>query len=177
MTKPKPKRKPVAKKPAPAGDKLTPTELVRTGTISADPANVRKHSARNIEAIMASLRKFGQQKPIICTKNRVVIAGNGTLEAVRRLGWPEIMVRFTALTGADAIAYAIADNRTADLAEWDLPALKDILQGLDDGQFDMDATGFTMEELEQLMTATVPDEAKEPKEKQPHKCPNCGTEF
>ena len=47
--------------------------------LSADPANARKHSERNIESIMASLRRFGQQKPIVVDKSGVVRAGNGTL--------------------------------------------------------------------------------------------------
>ena len=87
--------------------------------LSADPANVRRHSERNIEAIKASLRRFGQQKPIVVDTAGVVVAGNGTLEAARQLQWTSIYGVETKLTGSDRTAYAIADNRTAELADWD----------------------------------------------------------
>ena len=92
-------------------------ERVPLSELVMDPSNVRKHSGRNIEAIKGSLAKFGQQKPIVVGSNGVVVAGNGTLAAARELGWADIAVQRTELQGADATAYAIADNRTADLAD------------------------------------------------------------
>ena len=53
--------------------------------LSEDPANARTHSERNIDAIVASLRRFGQQKPIVVDSNGVVRAGNGTLVAAKAL--------------------------------------------------------------------------------------------
>ena len=91
--------------------------------LSSDPANVRTHDDRNIDAIAASLRRFGQQKPIVVDANGVVRAGNGTLEAAKRLGWESIEVVRSDLAGSEATAYAIADNRTAELAGWDETAL------------------------------------------------------
>ncbi len=106
---------------------------------------------------MASLRRFGQQKPLVVTPQGAVIAGNGTLEAAKRLGWKKVQVIRTALTGADLRAYAVADNRTAELAEWDEQILKDILESLDTGDFPMEVTGFTEVELETMMTACAPE--------------------
>jgi len=117
--------------------------------LSSDPANARKHSDRNIESIMASLRRFGQQKPIVVDKSNVVRAGNGTLEAAKRLGWETIAVVQSDLTGADMSAYAIADNRTAELAEWDDEILKATLEGLDDAL--RDAAGFDLKELDEIL--------------------------
>ena len=94
-------------------------EPASVDSLSADPANVRTHDKRNIDAIKASLRRFGQQKPIVVDGDGVVVAGNGTLAAARELGWQEIAVARTNLKGADAVAYAIADNRTAELARWE----------------------------------------------------------
>jgi ParB-like chromosome segregation protein Spo0J len=120
--------------------------------LSNDPANARKHDDRNIEAIVGSLRRFGQQKPIVVDVSGVVRAGNGTLEAARRLGWKDIDCVETQLKGSDAIAYAIADNRTAELAEWDDDVLAAQLNGLlaDDESLAL-ATGFSNEELEKLV--------------------------
>ena len=119
--------------------------------LSNDPANARKHDDRNIESIVASLRRFGQQKPIVIDMNNIVRAGNGTLEAARRLGWDSIDCVKTDLKGSDAIAYAIADNRTSELAEWNSDVLAAQLNGLlaDDEEL-ANAAGFTAEEIEAM---------------------------
>ena len=126
--------------------------------LSNDPANARKHNDRNIDAIIASLRRFGQQKPIVVDSSGVVRAGNGTLEAARRLGWESIDCVTTSLQGSDAIAYAIADNRTAELAEWDEDTLAAQLNGLlTESEEIALAAGFTPEEIE-AMLALAEDE-------------------
>jgi DNA modification methylase len=137
--------------------------------LSNDPANARKHNERNIESIIASLRRFGQQKPIVIDSSNVVRAGNGTLEAARQLGWDSIECVETSLKGSDAISYAIADNRTAELAEWDDEVLAAQLNGLlaDDPEL-MEVAGFTEEELAALLADSeiepevIEDEVPEP---------------
>ncbi len=106
------------------------TESIAVGELLNDPANVRLHNARNLETIKASLLRFGQQKPIVVDGDGVVVAGNGTLAAARELGWQSVHVVRSALTGSDRAAYAIADNRTAELAEWDEGALAGQLSAL-----------------------------------------------
>ncbi len=128
-------------------------ERVDITTLQLDPANVRRHGDRNLKAIQASLTKFGQQKPIVVDAKGVVVAGNGTLEAARALGWTEIDVVRSDLHGAEAVAYAIADNRTAELAEWDFEALSQQMRGLVDEDFGMDALGWAEHELEPLLAA------------------------
>lgn len=117
-------------------------------SLSEDPANVRAHDDRNLEAITTSLREFGQQKPIVVDPAGVVIAGNGTLAAAVALGWQKIAVVVSDLEGLRAKAYAIADNRTAELAEWDEPALVAALGELDADM--LNAAGFTAEELTEI---------------------------
>jgi len=102
------------------------TRSVRIADLSIDPANARKHSQRNLDAIAASLKRFGQQKPIVVDKANIVRAGNGTLQAAIHLGWDSIDVVTTDLTGAEASAYAIADNRTAELGAYRLPMARNI---------------------------------------------------
>jgi DNA modification methylase len=142
---------------------------VKVDTLNSDPANVRKHDAKNLEAIKGSLKRFGQQKPIVIDGDGVVRAGNGTLEAARALGWTHIDTVTTPLQGSDATAYAIADNRTAELADWDDSALAETLAALqnEDG-FDHLAAGFTDAEIESLigdavgLTDIVEDDVPEP---------------
>lgn len=126
-------------------------ESVPLATLHADPANVRRHPERNLDAIKASLARFGQQKPIVVDASGIVRAGNGTLEAARALGWNEVAIVRTPLKGSEATAYAIADNRTADLAEWDDVSLAETLRALQSEDFDLNAVGFTDEEVDELL--------------------------
>ena len=115
-----------------------------------DPRNARLHSQKNLDAIKKSLTQFGQRKPIVVTHDGVVLAGNGTMEAAKSLGWDHIDVT---TTPADwdintARAYALADNRTAELAEWDENVLAKQLLELIDADFDIEAIGFELPEPE-----------------------------
>jgi len=107
-------------------------ETVAVKSLSSDPANSRLHDEKNILAIMASLRRFGQQKPIVVDISSVVRAGNGTLEAARRLEWDTILIVRSELQGADMVAFSIADNRTNDLSTFDSEILRAQLEAMDE---------------------------------------------
>jgi ParB-like nuclease domain len=143
-------------------------ETIDITDISQDPANVRKHSRRNLDAIKASLRAFGQQKPIVVDDRNVILAGNGTYEAAKELGWSEIQIVRTRLTGTSAVAYAIADNRTAELAEWDDTALAEQLRALQSEEFDVEAAGFTGEEVDGLIEKLAGDLLESSKSTEPN---------
>lgn len=129
------------------------------GEVSTDPANLRIHDERSIEALRASLRRFGQQKPIVVDDAGVVVAGNGTLEAARSLGWSHVATIRSDLVGIDRTAYAIADNRTSELSRWDDDALRLILK---DMPMDLaDSAGWTPEELQELLTVDSDEPATE----------------
>lgn len=132
-------------------------ETVDIATLKLDEGNVRRHSERNLGAILTSMKQFGQQKPIVIGPGDVVVAGNGTLEAARSLGWEKIQIVRTKLTGAEAKAYAIADNRTADLADWWEEGLVEALAALSDEEgFDIEVTGYTEAEIEELALSIMP---------------------
>jgi hypothetical protein len=126
-------------------------ETVAIESLILDSQNARKHSNRNLDAIKASLSKFGQRKPIV-VHNNIVIAGNGTLEAAKSLGWTEIEV---SVCPSDwdtdtAKAYALADNRSAELAEWGEDVLAAQLAELDEKGWDISELGFTSKEFEDM---------------------------
>jgi len=122
-------------------------------SVKPDPRNARHHPAGNLKAIMDSLDAYGQRKPIVVNaKTMMIEAGNGMWEAAQALGWGQVAVAFVKDDKAVASAYGIMDNQSALLAEWDLPTLKDLLQELDDGETNMELTGFSTEEIEDLMT-------------------------
>ena len=139
-------------------------QTIPLADLSLDPSNVRKHSRRNLDAIKASLRKFGQQKPIVVDAKGIVLAGNGTLTAAQELGWTEIQIVRTELAGVEATAFAIADNRTAELAEWEEDKLAQVLQSLKVEDADLlAATGYDAAEVDKMSKAEVTeDEVPEP---------------
>lgn len=126
-------------------------ETVPIESLQLDPTNVRTHSDNNIAAIRTSYARFGQQKPIVVDADGIVRDGNGQLIAARELGWSKIEIVRTALKGNEATAYAIAANRTAELAEWDNPALISQLAELQIADNDFASiVGFTPDEMRTL---------------------------
>lgn len=118
-----------------------------------DPRNAREHPEENKDQIKLSLLKFGQCKPVVVNRNTGIIeAGNGMVEVARELGWKRIAVARADHNAADAMAYALMDNKSGLSSNWNLPALKDTLQELDTGAFEMKYTGFSETEIEELMT-------------------------
>lgn len=115
-------------------------------SLTLDPANARRHPARNIEAIKGSLARFKQQKPIVIDADGVVIAGNGTLVAAKELGWDKIAAVKSSLKGIDRAMFAIADNRTPELAEWDDDTLQRTLAQFSDDDIAM--LGFVEQKLD-----------------------------
>jgi hypothetical protein len=139
---------------------MTTINYFQIKDLNTDPNNVRTHSSKNIEAIKESLRKFGQVKPIVINSDHIVVAGNGTLQAAKELGWTQIQtVEIPSdWDSAKIKAYAIADNRSGELANWDLPQLTDQLEELKEYGFQLQEIGFTKQDLE---TMTRLEEAKQ----------------
>jgi DNA modification methylase len=116
-------------------------------TLTEDPNNARVHDTRNIDAIKASLTRFGQVEPLVVRKGTsTVVGGNGRIRAMRDLGWTEAEVREVELTDGEATALGIALNRTAELATWDESILAASLASLETLSFDFADVGFLPEE-------------------------------
>jgi 16S rRNA G966 N2-methylase RsmD len=124
---------------------------IQISKLSQDPSNARKHSDKNLDAIKGSLAKFGQQKPIVIDQKNIIIAGNGTYQAAKALGWETLQCVKTHLTGTELAAYGIADNRSGELAEWDIDALKKTLEALNLDNFDLNAIGFDDDDLKKML--------------------------
>jgi hypothetical protein len=115
-----------------------------------DQENARKHTKENIIAVKASLARFGQQKPLVVNAERRIVCGNATWIAARQLGWTEIDVVYTTLHGSEMRAFAISDNRTAELAEWNLDLLaSQVGENID--EFDWQNLGWSAGALDALL--------------------------
>ena len=133
--------------------------LVAVGELKNDPANARKHDERNVQSIANSLKEFGQRKPIVINRKdgNVILAGNGTLEAAKRLGWTHIAGVFVEDDPDTATGYAIADNRTSELATWDNDQLSVLLRSIYENEEIKLAVGFSEDEISKLCAVTDMD--------------------
>lgn len=113
-------------------EQLLQPQVLPIASLNLDPANARLHPDKNLAAIKSSLSQYGQRKPIVVQKQGMVVrAGNGTVQAARALGWTEIAAVLIDEDNATAVGFAIADNRTAELAEWDDQVLSRLLGEMD----------------------------------------------
>ena len=130
------------------------THAVKLADLTPDPANARVHGAENLKAVCSSLTEFGQRRALVVWRQPAgltVVAGNGTLEAARLLGWESVVVTEVPEDWDEVTvrAYALADNRTAELAAWDEDRLADYLEAATDE--DLEAMGWTSAERDYLL--------------------------
>ena len=129
--------------------------------------NSRTHTDEQIAQIAASIKEFGWTNPILVDGSNGIIAGHGRLMAARKLGFKEVpTIELADLTETQKKAYIIADNRLALNAGWDNEMLKIEFDELAELGFDMELTGFTLDEIEALtpieLNAGLTDEDEAP---------------
>jgi ParB-like chromosome segregation protein Spo0J len=149
--------------------------------------NSRTHSPQQIDKIAASIREFGFLNPIIVDGENGIIAGHGRVLAAQKLGMDELpVIEASHLTDAQRRAYVIADNRLALDAGWDDEMLRVEFAELADAGFDLELTGFGLDEVANLEfdgtpitePSDPPEDFKEVDEAEmSHICPKCGFEF
>lgn len=117
----------------------------------------------DVDAVARSLERFGQRKPIVVRKDDgTIIAGNHTWQAAKKLGWKEIAVAFVGDDDTTAQAYALADNRTAELGSYDEQALKDLIDKVAavDPELVRDS-GWNDESVKDLMNKLASQQSKQ----------------
>lgn len=134
--------------------------------------NARTHSADQVAKIAASIAEFGFTNPILVDSADGIIAGHGRLAAAKELGMPDVpVIVLDHLSDAQRRAYILADNRLALDAGWDNEMLAQELAALQDDGFDLELTGFSDDELADLLEGVEaeelppegdPDETPEP---------------
>jgi ParB-like chromosome segregation protein Spo0J len=145
--------------------------------------NSRTHDDAQVAQIAASIKEFGWTNPILTDGDNGIIAGHGRLMAARKLGITTVpVIELEGMTDAQKKAYVIADNKLALNAGWDLEVLKLELDALADDGFDVELTGFSLDELNNIEPTFEPaseDEQGKLDELDPKwvDCPHCGKEF
>lgn len=111
------------------GDQIAPALAPLVVPIDSVQLHPRNPRDGDVGAISESLRRFGQQKPIVVQASTgFVVAGNHLLKAARALGWRRIAANVEDMDDATAGAYLLADNRTADLGSYHADVLAAILE-------------------------------------------------
>ena len=110
--------------------------------------NPRRHGEKQMQALRRSLREFGFLRPLLIDRENRLVAGQAVLQAAMAEGMDVVpCILAEGLTAEQRRAYILADNRLAELAEWDRQALRVELQALNDLGFDLELTGFSLEAL------------------------------
>jgi ParB-like chromosome segregation protein Spo0J len=154
---------------------------VDIGSVKTDAKNNRQHPERNLEALKKSLEAYGQRKPIVVNaKTKIIEAGNGLYLAAFKLGWSKIAAVMVEDDPNTAKGYAIMDNQSGALSEWDLPNLSSLLNELEVEKYNLELTGFTLDEINNIVHEFQPvGEDTQPRldEKKKATCPECGCVF
>lgn len=146
-------------------DALMKITMVAVGELNPYANNPRNNDGA-VDAVAESIREFGFKVPIIIDKNKEIVAGHTRLKAAKKLGLKEVPVIIAAdLTPAQIKAFRLADNKVAELADWDMEALAEELGGLSD--IDMEAFGFDLSEFEDNANPDVVEDEGEPEYVEP----------
>ncbi len=125
-------------------------QWVSIHSVHLNPENPR-HNEPAVEAVMASIARFGFRVPIVVNRRTNVIeAGNTRWKAAQRMGLSEVPVIYADDDEITALAFALADNRTAEIATWDEPGLAGLLQRLD-VEGELAASAFSDDDLGSLI--------------------------
>lgn len=165
-------------------DRFPSEELdVPLDSLLLDPDNARVHPEANVDAIRASLARFGQVERLVVQRSSGrIIGGNGRAVAMRALGMTRARALLLDVDDATAAQLGLALNRTADLATWDQRALARLLAAMPPGDA-RDATGFDAQDVAKILAAAQPPEAPasfpvvDGAVRDLHQCPKCGYEW
>lgn len=144
-------------------------ELVKVNIEKLKPyGNNPRYNDEAVDPLEESIEQVGYVSPIVVDENYEILAGHTRWRALNNLGYDEVdVIVVPGLTDEQKRKFRLLDNKTAEIAEWDLEKLLKELDDLDFGDFD-----FWSKELEKMADKTIADH-KQPEEKVVI-CPRCG---
>ena len=140
----------------PEGTATPSLEMVPLSSLRSNPNNALRHSQANIDALARSISKYRTIIPIVINADGDIICGHARVAALRKLGMTDVpAIRAEHLSPAQQRAFALAENRLSELADWDEEALARELRFLheNDVAFDFSAIGFSAAEVEIVLGA------------------------
>ena len=128
-------------------------------SVQLNPENPRLNDPA-VEPVMQSIARFGFRVPIVVNRRTGLIeAGNTRWKAAKRMGLTEVPVIYADDDEVTALAFALADNRTAEIATWDEPSLADLLKRLE-AEGELSASGFSDDDLGSLLARLDAEEKR-----------------
>lgn len=120
--------------------------------------NPKKHPEKQIKFLKKSFKEFGWTNPILVAQDNMIVAGHGRWEAAKQAGFTEVPVIKLDMPYEKAVAYVVADNHLAELAETDNEQLAELLQDISQIEdFDIEATGYEMEDIDEMINELHPN--------------------
>lgn len=137
------------------------TRDVPTSALTRYPGNARRG---NVDEIRASIRRHGQYRALVVRDTGdeyVILAGNHTFDAIQAEGHASVRIELIACDDDEAARINLADNRLAELGDYDEQALAELLESLDG---DYEGTGYAEEDLTALLADVqeLPAELNDP---------------
>jgi len=142
--------------------------------------NPRTISEKGLEKLQRSIEEYGFVNPILAQRGtNMIIAGHQRIKAARNAGLSKVPVIFLDFDEITAKAYNLMDNRSVEESDWDFGLLADLIMELDNGEIDLELTGFDASEIENIinwMNLDDDDGEIEMEEEGEHfvECPKCG---
>ncbi len=133
-------------------------EEVRIDSISNHSKNPKQHPDKQIRLLEESIKRFGWTNPVILSADNTILAGHARVKAAIAAGNDTVPCIRTKLTGKEADAYLIADNRLTELAQYDRDILSELLADLPDDLASL--TGFDSVQIESLLNGNEIQEAE-----------------
>lgn len=137
-------------------------ELISRAALVPNVRNPRKHGDKQLRKIAASIERFGFLVPLIVDDVNTIVAGHARWRAAGLIGIDEVpVIRVKFMSDADKRAFALAENRLPELAEWDQALLNAELEALFAIDYDLDITGFSLSDLDFTTTDDKPSTVSE----------------
>lgn len=105
-----------------------------------------------VDTVAKSIKSFGFNVPILCDQRLTIIAGHTRWKAAEKIGMKSVPVIFLEISETQRKAFVVADNKTAEIADWDYQKLRKVLEELKNKKINLPSLGYCQAELQALLT-------------------------
>lgn len=134
---------------------------VKIKDLKPHPKNPRIHPKSALDKLIKSIGQFGFTNPVLVSRDGFILAGHARCKAAVEAGIEEVPAIFLDLEGANADAYLIADNKIQEETDWNEVLLAELINNLQELDYDVSFTGFEPPEIEELFNNLHDKEIKE----------------